>query len=188
VIASPSDGKLLHLYSGQGVALRSFGEPKAFVSDDAQNQFLNWGKVIAGSDDQIYYVSTYAVEPYVLRFSSDGQLLGEFHIEGDAVDLQTDLTRNFLKRRKLGETGGVTIITSATVNPSTGHLWLSMNGLSTSGTVYEYDQTGTKLREYAFLLKSDKQRHNVTNVKDLAVSSDSLEILTSGGTYSLKFR
>ena len=187
VIASPSNGKLLHLYSGQGVLLRSFGEPGTFVSDPAENEFLNLGKVIAGSGDQIYYVSTYAVEPYVLRYSSEGQLLGEFKIQGDAVDFQTDLTRDFLKRRRLDETGGVTIITSATVSPYTGHLWLSMNGLSTTGTVYEYDQTGTKLREYAFLLKSDNQRRNITHVKDLALSSDSLDILTWGGTYSLKF-
>lgn len=187
VIASPSNGKLLHLYSGQGVPLGSFGEPKTFVSHYAENEFLNLGKVIAGSGDQIYYVATYAVEPYVLRFNSKGQLLGEFQIEGDAVGFQADLTRDFLKRRRRDETGGVTIITSATVNPTTGHLWLSMNGLSTTGTVYEYDQTGTKLREYALLLKSDKLRHNVTHVKDLAVSSDSLDILTWGGTYSLKF-
>jgi hypothetical protein len=187
VIASPSNGKLLHLYSGQGVLLRSFGEPRTFVSNHAENEFLNLGKVIAGSGDQIYYVSTYAVEPYVLRFSSEGQLLGEFQIQGDAVGFQTDLARDFLKRRRLDETGGVTIITSASVSPYTGHLWLSMNGLSTTGTVYEYDQTGTKLREYALLLKSDNKRHNVTHVKDLALSSDSLDILTWGGTYSLKF-
>ena len=187
VIASPSNGKLLHLYSGQGVLLRSFGEPRTFVNDYAENEFLNLGKVIAGSGDQIYYVSTYAVEPYVLRFSSEGQLLGEFQIQGDAVGFQTDLTRDFLKRRRLDETGGVTIITSATVSPYSGHLWLSMNGLSTTGTVYEFDQTGTKLREYALVLKSDNRRHNVTHVKDLALSSDSLDILTWGGTYSLKF-
>ena len=187
VIASHSNGKVLHLYSGQGVLLNSFGEPKTFVSDYAENEFLNLGKVIAGSGDQIYYVSTYAVEPYVLRFSSEGKLLGEFQIEGDAVDFQTDLTRDFLTRRRSDQNGGVTIITSATVNPYTGHLWLSMNGLSTTGTVYEYDQTGTKLREYAFLLKTNDKRHNVTHVKDIAVSSDSLDVLTWGGTYSLKF-
>jgi len=126
----------------KAVPLGSFGEPKTFVSDYAENEFLNLGKVIAGSGDQIYYVSTYAVEPYVLRFSSEGKLLGEFRIEGDAAGFQADLTRDFLKRRRLDQTGGVTIITSATVNPYTGHLWLSMNGLSTTGTVYEYDQTG----------------------------------------------
>jgi hypothetical protein len=186
VIASASSGKLLHLYSGQGVLLRSFGEPRSFVSDHAQNEFLNLGKVIAGSGDQIYYVSKYAPRPYVLRFSSEGALLGEFQIEGEAVDLQTGFTKEFLNRRGFC-TGGVTVITSATVSPYTGHLWLSMNGLSTIGTVYEYDQTGTKLREYALLLKSDNKRRNVTHVKDLALSSDSLDILTWGGTYSLKF-
>ena len=58
-----------------------------------------------------------------------------------------------------------------------------MNGLSTQGTVYEYDRTGTKLREFAFLVESNNKRKNVTHVKDIAVSGDSLSVLTWGGTY-----
>jgi hypothetical protein len=111
--------------------------------------------------------------------------LGEFQIEGDAVDLQTGFTKEFLNRRGFCN-GGVTIITSAAVNPETGHLWLGMNSLSTQGTVYEYDQTGTKVREFAFLLNSNNKIHNVTDVKDLVVSGDSLFILTTGGMYGFK--
>jgi hypothetical protein len=61
-----------------------------------------------------------------------------------------------------------------------------MNSLSTQGTVYEYDQTGTKVREFAFLLNSNNKIHNVTHVKDIVVSGDSLFILTTGGTYGFK--
>lgn len=111
--------------------------------------------------------------------------MGEFQIEGEAIDLQTGLTKEFLNRRGFCN-GGVTIITSANVNPETGHLWLGMNSLSTQGTVYEYDQTGTKVREFAFLLNSNNKIHNVTDVKDLVVSGDSLFILTTGGTYRFK--
>jgi len=60
-----------------------------------------------------------------------------------------------------------------------------MNGLSTHGTVYEYDQTGTKVREFAFILNSNNKRCNVTDVTDMVVSGDSLSILTMGGTYAL---
>ena len=187
VVASPFAGKLLHLYSSKGALIARFGELRKFDSDPVQNVFFNWGKVTIGSGDHIYYVSTYAPEPYVARFSCEGQFLEEFQVEGDAVDYQTELARNFLTRRKAGQSGGVTIITAATVNPDTGHLFLGMNGLSTGGTVYEYDQTGTKVREYALLLNSNNKRHNVTNVKDITVSFDSLEVLTSGGTYSFKF-
>jgi hypothetical protein len=185
VVASPFNGKNLHLYNGEGVFLASFGDIRPFDADQAENMFLNKGRVVIGASDQIYYVSTYAPQPYVSRFSSEGQLLGEFQIEGDAVDLQTDLTRDFLNRRT-SCSGGVTIITSATVDPETGHLWVTMNGLSTHGTVYEYNQTGTKLREFAFLLDSNNKRQNVTHVKDIAVSGDSLSLLTWGGTYSFK--
>jgi hypothetical protein len=185
VVASPFNGKNLHLYNSQGLLLASFGDIKPFDANQAENQFLNEGRVVVGASDQIYYVSTYAPQPYGLRFNSEGQLLGEFQIEGEAVDLQTGYTREFLNRRPLC-TGGVTIITSATVDQETGHLWLAMNGQSDQGTVYEYDKTGTKLRELAFLLDSNNKRHNVTHVKDIAVSGDSLSILTWGATYSFK--
>jgi hypothetical protein len=185
VVASPFNGKNLHLYNSQGVLLASFGDIRPFDPSQTENEFLNEGRVVVGPDNQIYYVSTYAPEPYVLRFSPEGQLLGEFQIEGEAIDLQTGLTREFLNRRRFCN-GGVTIITSATVDPETGHLWLGMNSLSTQGTVYEYDQTGTKVREFAFLLNSNNKIQNVTHVKDVVVSGDSLFIQTTGGTYAFK--
>jgi hypothetical protein len=185
VVASPFNGKNLHLYNGQGVLLASFGDIRPFDPSQSENEFLNEGIVVVGLDDQIYYVSTYAPQPYVLRFSSEGRLLGEFQIEGEAVDLQTGFTREFLNRRGFCN-GGVTIITSASINPETGHLWLGMNSLSTQGTVYEYDQTGTKVREFAFLLSSNNKIQNVTHVKDVVVSGDSLFIQTTGGTYAFK--
>ena len=185
VVASPFNGKNLHLYNGQGRLLARFGDIRPFDPSQTENEFLNEGRVVVGPDDQIYYVSTYAPQPYVLRFSSEGQLLGEFQIEGEAVDLQTGFTKEFLNRRGFCN-GGFTIITSATVDPETGHLWLGMNSLSTQGTVYEYDQTGTKVREFAFLLSSNNKLQNVTHVKDIVVSGDSLSIQTWGGTYGFK--
>jgi hypothetical protein len=185
VVASPFNGKTLHLYNGQGLLLASFGELKTFDNDQRENEFLNEGQVVVGPGDEIYYVSTWAPRPYVARFTPGGQLLAEFLIEGDAVDLQTGFTIDFLSRRSFC-VGGVKIITSATVNPDTGHLWLAMNGLSTQGTVYEFDQAGNKIREYAFLLDSKNRKHNITHVKDIAVSGDSLSILTWGGTYVFK--
>ena len=185
VVASPFNGKNLHLYNSQGLLLASFGDIRPFDPSQTENEFLNEGRVVVGPGDQIYYVSTYAPQPYVLRFSSEGQLLGEFQIEGEAVDLQTGFTKEFLSRRVVSN-GGVTIITSATVDPETGHLWLGVNSLSTQGTVYEYDQTGTKVREFAFLLNSNNKRQNLTHVKDIVVSGDSLFILTTGGMYGFK--
>src|ERR1044072_8531990 len=99
VVASPFNGKNLHLYNGQGVLLASFGDIRPFDTSQTENEFLNEGRVVVGPGDQIYYASTYAPQPYVLKFSSEGQLLGEFQIEGEAVDLQTGFTKEFLKTR-----------------------------------------------------------------------------------------
>ena len=72
VIASPSDGKLIHIYDTSGRKLRSFGDVKPLdVMNDAQNTFLNRGKVVVDSSDNIYFVFKYA--PTVLKFSEEGE-------------------------------------------------------------------------------------------------------------------
>ncbi len=188
VIASPSGGKLLHLYNPTGSLLGSFGNMRTFDSSPVENEFLNRGQVIAGPADEIYYVSTYAPAPYVLKSDSLGALVAEFPVEGDAITFQTDVLKDFLSERKTDQTGGFTIINSASVNPETGHLWVAMNGLSTTSTIYEYDNAGIKVREYALLLNSPtNSRQNVTHPKDLIVNSSTLDILTWGGIYSFKF-
>lgn len=187
VVASPSGGKLLHLYSSTGLRLRSFGEMKSFDPSGAENEYLNRGKVVVGAADEIYFVSMYAPAPFALKFDSNGNLLAEFSIEGDAIDFQTNIQKSFLRERNPNLTGGFTIINSASVDPETGHLWVAMNGLSTTATVYEYDAAGTKLREYAFLINStDWRRRNLTYPKDIVVGSSTLSILTWDGTYNFK--
>ena len=181
VVASPSRGKLLHLYSPAGRLLRSFGDIKVFNPDARENEFLNIGKVVVGPSDEIYYVSTYAPLPYAVRFDARGNLVDEFEIEGEAVAFQQGKARGFLAERTPDTVGGVTVISAATVEPSTGHLWVGMNGLSTTATLYEYDPSGAKLREYAFLHASQSGRRNITGVRDLGVDGISIRILSWGG-------
>jgi hypothetical protein len=180
VIASPSNEQLLHLYTPEGNLLRSFGEMKSFDSDRRENEFLNRGKVVVGPSDSIYYVSTYAPAPYAAEFSKGGQLLNEFTIEGEAADFQAGKAKDFLRERKSDITGGVTVLNSATVDQATGHLWVGMNGLSTTSTLYEYDARGTKIREYAFLFNLTKRKQNLTHVKDVVVGGATIYILSWG--------
>jgi hypothetical protein len=58
-----------------------------------------------------------------------------------------------LKTKEGENSGGFTVIT-ATVDATTGHLWIGMNGTSKQGTVYEYSPEGAKLKEYAFSLNN----------------------------------
>ncbi len=185
VIATPFAGKLLHIYSRKGRLINSFGDVKNFdFSNPRQNDFLNSGKVVVGREDEIYFISKYAPVPYVLKFSANGLLISEFIVSGNAIDFQLEKAKDFLQKKRIDQVGGFTVVTSAAIHPMTGHLWIAMNGLSTTGNIYEYGKAGTKIREYAFIVKPPlKELFNVTHLKDIALSASSVSILTWGGTY-----
>lgn len=186
VIGSPSQGKLLHLYRPDGALMSNFGEMKNLdAGNQAQNEFLNVGKVVAGPADEIYYVFEYLSSPVVQKFSADGKFVSEFAVTGAAVDHQAALDNAFLRSKAPDRVGGYSIITAAAADPATGHLWLGMNGISTAGTVYEYTSEGEKVGEYAFLhAPSSDHQHAVTSVRGLAVSGSSIQLLTYNTLFS----
>ena len=190
VVNATESGKLLHVYDQTGSRSRSIGELKQFdVGNRAQNAFLNRGKVLVGPSGAFYYVSIFAPAPTVQKFSSEGKLLLEFAIEGNAVDLQLEHAKEFLRSKKIDTVGGFHIITSATIDPATGHLWIGLNGSSTrgsvstgSGIVYEYDSNGVKLAEYALVLNPPLPTTGViTDLRDIRVTAPWIYVLNSQG-------
>jgi hypothetical protein len=190
VVSAADSGKLLHVYDQAGNRLRSFGELKQFDSSNPmENSFLNRGKVLVGPTGAFYYVSIFAPVPTVQKFSSEGKLLFEFAIEGNAVDLQLKHAKDFLTSKRAEIVGGFHIITSAAIDPATGHLWIGLNGSSTygrvssaSGVAYEYDANGVKLAEYAFYLNPPLTRTGViVDLSDITVNAPWIYVLTSVG-------
>jgi len=183
VVGSSVGMDLLHLYGPTGSRLLSFGELKLLDNrSHRENRFLNRGRIAIGPSDTIYYISRFAQKPIVQKYSRDGELISEFPISGDAVDFQSKIANDFLKERESGQVGAFDVITCATVDPSTEHLWIGMNGTSRTGAVYEYDPNGVKLREYAFALKGSAGYTDViTGIKDLVVKNDSIYLLTWEG-------
>lgn len=180
VIASTSNSSLLHIYDSSGRKLRSFGRIKRFIQDnESQNRFLNRGKVLVDSSDTIYYVYKYSPTPIVQRFSRKGKPLSEFIVTGDSIDLQLEVSQEFLRNRHGDKVGGISIINSASIDPATDHLWLSMNGASDSGVVYEYGPDGMKLQEYSFIINPRTQSSKViTGVNHVIVRAPSIDIFT----------
>ncbi|MFY9556878.1 MAG: hypothetical protein WAV47_19375 [Blastocatellia bacterium] len=185
VIASPNDGKLLHIYDTSGRKLRSFGDLKLYdLTNDSQNLFLNKGKVVVDSSDNIYYVFKYAPAPTVLKYSKKGKLISEFAIEGTSINLQVEAARKYLRTKPSNEVGSIVITNSATIDPTTGNLWICMNGSSRSGLVYEYSTKGKKLREYSVLLDVSSVRSPVlTYVTDILVRTPSIYVVVDSGVY-----
>jgi hypothetical protein len=186
VVVSPSDdNSLFSIFKSLGGPVKRIGQKKEFVlKGTAQNEFFNQGVVAVNeADNTIFYVFTHALVPTVQHFNKEGELLAEFQVEGAAIDLQVGLTKQILGG-KLDENGarGFTVITSATVDPTTGHLWLGMNGSSKQGTVYEYSRDGVKLKEYAFRLKEPSHSGDIiTGINGLVVRAPFIYVLTSQG-------
>lgn len=183
VIASPARGKLLHLYSPKGRWLRSFGEMRPLDdANEAQSRFLNGGRVAVGPSDVIYFVPRYAPSPVVQKFSANGRLLSEFAVQGEAVEIQSGASRRYLDVKEPDAVGGLIVVQSAAVDPTTGHLWVCMNGSSKTGVVYEYDADGTKLGEYAFVTDfAPGAPTPITGVKGIVVKSPVIYVLTTEG-------
>jgi hypothetical protein len=179
VIASPTKSGLLHIYSPDGRLVRSFGaRMERIKTDEAETQFLQRGKLLVDAEDNIYYV--FGFMPVIQKFSPDGRLLYEVEVQGEAVDLQQALARRFFRNKKPDQVGGIDIIRGAALARQTGHLWLALNGSSTSGVVYEYSGDGRKVREYA--LESNVpglSRYRLTGVKGIAVTAATLYVLTN---------
>ena len=177
LIASPVKGHFLHLYNQKGQLLRSFGTFKQFNRDDSENQFLHRGKVLADAADNIYYVYRYV--PLIQKYAPDGALLYEIKVTGAAIDIQQAVAQRFFSNRRTDQVGGIHILTAAALDHRTGHLWVSMNGSTTTGVIYEYDEQGAKLREYALEAVSPFFRERLTGITDIAVTDSALHILTN---------
>jgi sugar lactone lactonase YvrE len=188
-VAAADYGRLITIFDKSGKLVRKVGGFKQFnESNAAQNRFLNSGKVAISQSGEIYYVSMYSPTPTVQKFSKQGNLLKEFTIEGAALELQSKRANEFLRERKPDCTGGYQIIKTLAVDPTTGHLWVGVNGSSRgnsvipeSGVLYEYNSEGEKLAEYALVITatSAKATKIITDIQEIAVSFPNVYVLTS---------
>jgi hypothetical protein len=190
VVASATRDGLLHVFDLSGRRLRSFGRPQLFDERNyARNRFLNAGKVLTDASDNIYFVPQYAPDPTVQKYSKDGRLVATFEVKGEAVDLQAGIAKRVLGQPPSKILAGVNVINSATIDPTTRHIWFCMNGSSRTGVVYEYDAGGKKLGEYALVLKNQPGgARAVPSVGHIVVRSPSVYVFTDDGNYLFDLR
>jgi len=189
-VAATDADELITVFDKSGNAIRKIGNLKQFSGESAaQNRFLNGGKIAANQSGDIFHVSMFSPDPVVKKFSKQGRLLKEFAVEGAAVTLQSKRANEFLQDRKISCVGGYHVIEAATVDSTTGHLWIGMNGsskgnsiLPESGVLYEYNSEGEKLAEYALNTGSSTEKLEIlTDIDEVAVNFPFVYILTSQG-------
>lgn len=181
VVASPVGKNFLHIYDLAGRLIKSFGSLNAYTLpevDGAERQFLHQGKLLVDAADNIYYVFQFI--PVIEKYSPAGKLLVERQVQGEAIEMQQELAQRFLSNKAPGPVGGIEVINSATLDPLTNHLWICMNGSSSTGVVYEYSERVDKLQEYALEVDSwPAAMHRITAAKDIAITMSNLYVLTS---------
>lgn len=189
VVAAVDSEKLITVYDLSGKVIREFGKLKQLDRNTMQNRFLNSGKVAVNKFGEVFYISTFSPNPSVQKFSSQGELLKEFVIEGATTELQLERAKDFLNEKKITCVGGYHVIRAMSIDPTTGNLWIGMNGLSEtgaireeSGVLYEYNTDGNKIAEYALEISLlGNEMSILTDVKDIAVNFPYAYISTSQG-------
>ena len=149
LISHPESGALFTEYSPSGFALRSIGRlrPTGFEADRDLHLALNAGLPLVDPTGGFYYVFLTG-RPLFQKYSPDGRLLFERHIQGVELDaflasLPTQWPRRRIEDRELPFVQPT--LRAATVDPR-GRLWVSLALPYT----YVFDAQGDKIRTLQF--------------------------------------
>ena len=148
-LSHPEGGAVISEYGGKGEALRTFGELRrtGHESDPNVHLALNTGIVRAAPDGTFYFVFLAGV-PQFRKYSADGRLVFERHIEGPHLDrfIQTLPT---IWNRKTTPDGAIPLVlpsVHAAAVDRAGNLWISL----AVGATYVYDSNGERRRAVEF--------------------------------------
>jgi hypothetical protein len=178
VITHPTDKGFLHIFSRSGQFLRSFGKVNGYETGRTHREIFPKGKIVIDAADNIYYVFRHM--PSIQKYSPTGNLILEYQVAGESIAIQQEYARRLAEKLDSKTPGGIDIINSAAVDRNTGHLWICMNGSSTTAVIYEYNGTGEKLHEYMLhVTPFSRYRNGVTGVKDIALTSSFLYLIDS---------
>lgn len=146
LISQPETGSLLTEYTLSGRAYRTIGRLRQSGHEAERDLHLalNAGIPLSISGGGFYFVFMAGI-PAFRKYSRDGQLLFERHIEGPELDPLVRTMPTTWPRRKV-EPGGelplvLPLVRTAAIDPD-GHLWIAL----TLPYIYEYDSDGDKVR------------------------------------------
>jgi hypothetical protein len=149
LINQPETGSLITDYTIAGLSLRSIGRLRktGYEDDEPIHLALNRGFPLANPRGGYYFVFL-AGTPLLQKYSADGALVWERHIEGlEMDDLLKTTPTTWMKRTRESEEVPLVIptIVAAAVDRA-GSVWLSLS----SPYTYVYDPDGEKTRVVQF--------------------------------------
>lgn len=150
ILTQSPDGKsLISQYEPSGTMTRRIGRlrPTGHENDRELHLAMNSGIPLAAPDGSVYFVFTAGI-PMFRKYSPNGELVYERHIEGPELDttLQT-LPTTWPKRtvKNIEFPMVASTVATAAIDPQ-GRLWVSL----TAPFTYVYDTDGNKMRTVQF--------------------------------------
>lgn len=139
----PKDN-LMSVFDKQGRFLGGIGIP-AKIDEGFLNAFQNMGTIVVDSEDNIYYVSRFALTPMVRKFKSDGTLTAEWHLDPAKIPQQTlSAAKAKYQEHKVNKTyGGVPLLTAAAFDEESKTLWVA-----SGSRVLQLDGSGGTIRSF----------------------------------------
>ena len=149
LLSHPESGVLVTAYTPAGYPTMTFGllRPTGFESDRELHLAHNAGLPLADPTGGFYFVFL-AGRPIFRKYSAEGTLLFERHIEGSEIDVLLDAQPTRWPRRRVEDREVpfvAPVIRAAAVSPG-GELWISLAAPYT----YVYDAQGDKIRTVQF--------------------------------------
>jgi hypothetical protein len=149
LLSQPEGGALVNAYTPAGYPTLTFGQlrPTGFESDRELHLAHNAGLPLADPTGGFYFVFITG-RPVFRKYSADGDLLFERHIEGTEIDGFLEAQPTVWPRRRIDDREVpfvAPVIRAAAVSPK-GELWISMAVPYT----YVYDRQGDKVRTVQF--------------------------------------
>jgi hypothetical protein len=147
LVSEPTWGSVITALDSKGTVIRQIGNlrPTGRESDPPVHLALNSGIPLIDPTGAFYFVFQTGV-PMFRKYSSQGVLLFERHIEGVEIDAQVQtLPTVWPKRDEDEKPVAVSLIRTAAVDRA-GRLWVSLQEPYT----YVYDKTGEKIRVLQF--------------------------------------
>jgi hypothetical protein len=149
LLSHPESGVLVTAYTPAGYPTMTFGRLRAtgFESDRQLHLAHNAGVPLADPTGGFYFVFLTG-RPIFRKYTADGMLVFERHIEGAEIDALLDAQPTVWPRRRVDDREVpfvAPVIRAAAVSPR-GELWISMAVPYT----YVYDRQGDKARTVQF--------------------------------------
>jgi len=150
LINLPETGSLITEYTLSGRPVRSVGRLRStgHEADHDLHLALNSGLPLTDPSGDLYFVFQTGV-PMFRKYTRDGHLLFERHIEGPEVDPLVQALPTAWPRRRVAPGGELPLVLpavrTAAVDPD-GRLWIAL----TVPYTYVYDRTGEKIRTVQF--------------------------------------